>query len=129
MNFLSTWDICCLDIPESDFTFETYLNESMNENFVFANITPDIIFETVNKLKPKNSSGKGNIFTKILNRIDSSIFVLSQTKNILPLNIRSYVYNSLVRLHIEYGIATWGGVKNCKLQNQIFAKKAIRAGG
>jgi len=41
---------------------------------------------------------------------------LSQIKNILPLNIRLFVYYSLVRPHIEYGIGTWGGVKNSKLQ-------------
>ena len=37
-------------------------------------------------------------------------------KNVLPLNIRLLVYNSLVRPHIEYGIVTWGGAKNSKLQ-------------
>ena len=42
------------------------------------------------------------------------IFALSQIKNILPLNIRLLVYNALVRPHIEYGIVTWGRVKNCK---------------
>ena len=52
----------------------------------------------------------------ISNKIASSIFALSQIKNILPLNIRLLVYNSLVRPHIEYGIVTWGGVKNSKLQ-------------
>ena len=46
----------------------------------------------------------------------SSIFALNQIKNILPLNIRLLVYNALVRPHIEYGIITWGGVKNAKLQ-------------
>ena len=30
-------------IPESNFTFATYSNESINETFVFANITPEII--------------------------------------------------------------------------------------
>ena len=52
----------------------------------------------------------------ISKKIASSIFALSQIKNILPLNIRLLVYNSLVRPHIEYGIVTWGGVKNSKLQ-------------
>ena len=56
-------------IPEFNVTFETYLNESINENFVFANITPEIILETVSKLKPKNSSGKDNISTKLLKEI------------------------------------------------------------
>ena len=66
----------------------------------------------------------------ISKKIDSFIFALSQIKNILPLNIRLLVYNSIVRPHIEYGIVTWGGVKNSELQikNQIFAKKkSIRA--
>ena len=53
----------------------------------------------------------------ISNKKASSIFfALSQIKYILPLNIRLLVYNSLVRPHIEYGIVTWGGVKNSKLQ-------------
>ena len=50
------------------------------------------------------------------NNIASSIFDLSQIKNILPLNIGLLVYNSLEWPHIEYGIVTWGGVKNSKLQ-------------
>jgi len=61
------------------------------------------------------------------NKIASSIFALSQIKNILTLNIRLLVYNSLVRPHIEYGIVTWGGVKNSKLQKiRFLQKKAIR---
>jgi len=52
----------------------------------------------------------------ISNKIAGSIFALYQIKNILPLNIRLLVYNSLVRHHIEYGIVTSGGVKNSKLQ-------------
>jgi len=56
-------------IPESNVTFETYLNESINENLVFANITPEIFLETVSKLKPKKSSGKDNISTKLLKEI------------------------------------------------------------
>ena len=61
----------------------------------------------------------------ISNKIASSFFAWSQIKNILPLNILLLVYSSLVRPHIEYGIVTWGGVKNSELQikNQIFAKK------
>ena len=45
-------------------------------------------------------------------------------------HIRLLVYNSLVRPHIEYGIVTWGGVKNSELQikNQIFAKKDNQSG-
>ena len=52
----------------------------------------------------------------VSNKIASSIFALSQIKNILPLNIRLLVYNSLVRPHIDYGIVTLGEPKNSKLQ-------------
>ena len=65
----------------------------------------------------------------ISNKITSSIFALSQIKNILPLNIRLFVYNLLARPHIKYGIVTWGGVNNFKLPKIRFLqkKKAIRA--
>ena len=59
-------------IPDSN-NFETYFNEPSEENFVFANITPEIILETGSKLKPKNSSGKDNISTKLLKEIVDSI--------------------------------------------------------
>ena len=64
----------------------------------------------------------------VSNKIASSIFALNQIKNILPINIRLLVYNALVRPHIEYGIITWGGVKNAKLQKiKSLQKRAIRA--
>ena len=50
-----------------------YLCEPSERNFVFANISPEIILETVRKLKPKNSSGKNNISTKLLKKIIESI--------------------------------------------------------
>ena len=64
----------------------------------------------------------------ISNKIASSIFALSQIKNILPLNIRLLVYNSLVRPHIEYGIVIWGGVKilNCKKSNLCNKRQSER---
>ena len=54
---------------------------------------------------------------------------MSQIKNILQLNIRLLVYNSLVRPHIEYVTVSWGGVKNSKTAKKIrsLKKKAIRA--
>ena len=56
-------------ILETNVTFVTYLNAFINETFVFANITPEIILDTVSILKPKNSSGKDNISTKLLKEI------------------------------------------------------------
>ena len=53
----------------------------------------------------------------ISNKVASSNFYLSRIRNILPLNIRLLVLSLLVvRPHIEYGIVTWGGVKNFKLE-------------
>ena len=65
----------------------------------------------------------------ISNKIASSIFALSQIKNILQLNICILVYNSLVRPHIEYGIVTWGGGKNSKLQKIRSLQKKVNQSG
>ena len=63
------------------------------------------------------------------NNIASSIFDLSQIKNILPLNIGLLVYNSLEWHHIEYVIVTCGGVKNSKLQKiRSLQKKGNQSG-
>ena len=60
-------------IPVSNDNFETHLKELSKENFVFPNITPEIILETVSKLKPNNSSGKDKISTKLQKEIIESI--------------------------------------------------------
>ena len=60
-------------ILDSNVNFETYLKVPSKKNFEFANITPEIILETVSKLKLKNSSGKDNICTKLRKEIDDSI--------------------------------------------------------
>ena len=39
------------------------------ENFVFANMTPDIINDALSKLKNENSSGPDNISTNLLKSI------------------------------------------------------------
>ena len=59
----------------------------------------------------------------ISNKITSSILALSQIKNILPLNIRLFVYNLLVRPHIKYGIVTWEWLKTLNCQKSDFCKK------
>ena len=45
----------------------------------------------------------------------SAIFALRSVKNILPLNIRKVVYNSLIKSHLEYRILAWGSSSNSKL--------------
>ena len=56
-------------IPESDKTFNQLFNDPVNEKFLFANLTPEMVLESVNKLQTKNSAGKDNISTKLLKDI------------------------------------------------------------
>ena len=56
--------------------FSDYLTEKTDENFVFANMTPDIINDALSKLKNKNSSGPDNISTNLLKSIMPSIMGL-----------------------------------------------------
>ena len=53
--------------------FSDYLTEKTDENFVFANMTPDIINDALSKLKTKNSSGPDIISTNLLKLIMPSI--------------------------------------------------------
>jgi len=59
--------------------------------------------------------------------VSSANFALNRTKNILPVNVRKLIYNSLVKSHIEYGIIAYGGVEKHRL-NRIknLQKKAVR---
>ena len=57
------------EIPESDKSFQEFMGEPIDQNFIFQHITPEIIFSTLSKLKPKNSSGHDNISTKLLIQI------------------------------------------------------------
>ena len=56
--------------------FSDYLTEKTDENFVFENMTPDIINDALSKLKNKNSSGPDNISTNLLKSIMPSIMGL-----------------------------------------------------
>ena len=49
--------------------FESYLSDPITETFIFANVTPTMIFNTLSKLKSKSSSGADNISTVLLKDI------------------------------------------------------------
>jgi len=54
-------------------------------------------------------------------------YLLAQAKNILPMNIRKNIYNSLMRSHLEFGILSWGAALPCKLKKLInIQKKCVR---
>jgi hypothetical protein len=62
-------------IPPSETSFESYLGDPVDENFIFANITEEIILDTLKLLKSKNSSGHDKISTKLLKEIMPSIII------------------------------------------------------
>ena len=64
---------------------------------------------------------------KVHGKLASSNYAISAAKNILPLNIRINLYNSIFRSHLEYGILAWGGVPHNKLKGiSNVQKKCIR---
>ena len=62
-------------IPNSTKHFSEYLSEECRENFVFANVTPNILLDALNKLKNKNSSGTDKISTNLLKFIFPSVML------------------------------------------------------
>ena len=63
----------------------------------------------------------------IVRKMSSASFALNQVKNILPLNIRKTIYNSLIKPHLEYGFLSLGNAKSKQLTRIIKAqKKAVR---
>ena len=45
--------------------------------------------------------------SKVKNKISSGCYALARSKNLLPINARLNIYNSLIKCHIEYGITAW----------------------
>ena len=83
-------------IPKSNKLFTDYLDNPTTENFVFANMRPDIINEALSKLKNKNSSGPDKISTNLLKYIAPSImrpichlFDLSFKTGYIPTNLKT----------------------------------------
>ena len=56
-------------IPNTDVNYESYLSDPISETFIFANVTPAIVLNTLSRLKSKNSSGADNISTLLLKYI------------------------------------------------------------
>ena len=61
-------------------------------------------------------------------KISSGSYVLARAKHLLPSNIKMTIYNSLIKPHLEYGLLTWGGLSDHKLNKLLIVqKKAIRS--
>ena len=46
-----------------------FLGDATEENFVFAQMSPDVLLDISKKLKPKHSSGPDNISSSLLKKI------------------------------------------------------------
>ena len=82
-------------IPPAKKEFTEYLGMSVEENFIFANVTPETIFETLSLLQGKASCGKDNISSKLLKEIMPNIvtpvvclFNLSLKSGYIPENYK-----------------------------------------
>jgi hypothetical protein len=63
----------------------------------------------------------------VSNKITSANFALNQVKNILPIQVRKLVYNSLIRCHIEYGILAYASVKSKGINKiKTLQKRSVR---
>ena len=63
----------------------------------------------------------------VCNKVSNGNFALNQCKNILPVDVRKLIYNSLVKSHIEYGILAWGKSSDGKINTlKTLQKKCIR---
>ena len=72
-------------IPATKQNFTEYLSTSVDTNFVFANVTPKTIYETLSLLKSKISFGKDNISTKLLKAIMP--YIISPVVHMKAINV------------------------------------------
>ena len=60
-------------------------------------------------------------------KLSRSNYIIAKSKNFLPQKIRTTLYHSLFRSHLEYGIVSWGGALPSNLKCLVnLQKKCIR---
>ena len=67
---------------------------------------------------------KGHV-SKIASKLRSTIFLLNQVKNVLPLKVKINLYNALIKPHIEYCLNIYGNSPSLPIIEKL-QKKAIR---
>ncbi len=70
----------------------------------------------------ENLNWKGHL-NEISNNISKSIGILNKIKRVIPLKTKILLYNSLILLHLNYDILTWG--YHCERVSKL-QKKSIR---
>jgi len=76
-----------ITIPAPTQNFTEYLSTSVDTNFIFANVTPETISETLSLLKNKISCGKDNISTTLLK--ENMPNIISPVVHIFNLSLKS----------------------------------------
>ena len=83
-------------IPTSNKHFSSFLGKKINSNFIFCQVTPELLIDTAGKLKNKSSCGPDNISSKLLKRILPSItiplcylFNLSFQTGYIPIQLKT----------------------------------------
>ena len=62
-------------IPQSGKDYKDFLSDPIRQNFVFANVTHDIIYDALNRLQPKKSAGLDGISMAMLKEIMPCIII------------------------------------------------------
>lgn len=74
----------------------------------------------------ENFSWKYHI-TNLNNKVSSSLFIINQAKNSLPLPCLKTLYFTLIHPHLSYGLLAWGNACTSYLQKTfVLQKRAIR---
>ena len=83
-------------IPMTDGNYSDYLGDWTEENFIFGQVTPELVTEIAGKLKSKSSCGPDNISTKLLKHIlpliiepICHIFNLSLQTGFIPMELKT----------------------------------------
>ena len=74
-------------IPTSEKHFSTFLNEPVQQNFVFANVTHQSVLKCLSSLKTKKSAGNDNISTALLK--DIIPFILNPIVHLFNLSLKT----------------------------------------
>ncbi len=99
-----------LKIPKTKFMV---FHKAQRKMTPFQIIIEDIIIENVSDFNflgltiNQHLNWKSHV-DKISNKIFRNVGILNKLKHILPLNTKFLRYNSLILLHINYGLMAWG---------------------
>jgi hypothetical protein len=113
INHISEWlssNKLSLNIGKSKFMIFHHPNKKFNEPQIAINniqIEQGTSFNFLGITIDKQLTWKQHV-DKICGKISRAIGILNKLKNLLPLQIKINMYNSMISSHINYGILAWG---------------------